>query len=378
MAHTTSRYSGSTVTRLEADLKLISDLDESEGEEFCERLDKEVSAAFRSDYWTISLPSILDNAYAKSPALLAYWAALNLLNAEVLFGSQLVWELFDLGEASKRSIERHHLFPKAHLASKGIVEKRHVNAIANMGFVDWPDNAAIGAKDPREYWPALSARMNPEQRRRQMYWHALPPGWEQLDYADFLEKRRKLIAKVIKDGFEALRDESSPSSNLLLDDLLSRGESQLVEFKSTVRFNAHIGGVDKRLEHVIVKSVCGFLNADGGTLLIGVDDDGRVLGLEEDMRTMSRPGRDTYELHLRQLLDANLSTPTAGLVSIRFEGGEPREVCLVSVSPSAKPVFAKPEQGRGQAPSEFWVRIGNATKQLAGQKMMDYQQRHWD
>ena len=378
MAHTTSRYSGSTATRLEADLKLISDLDESESEEFCERLDKEVSAAFRSDYWTISLPSILDNAYAKSPALLAYWAALNLLNAEVLFGSQRVWELFDLGEASKRSIERHHLFPKAHLANKGIVEKRHVNAIANMGFVDWPDNAAIGAKDPREYWPALSARMNLEQRRRQMYWHALPPGWEQLDYADFLEKRRKLIAKVIKEGFETLRGESSPSSDLLLDDLLSRGESQLVEYKSTARFNAHIGEVDKRLEHVIVKSVCGFLNADGGTLLIGVDDDGRVLGLEEDMRTMSRPGRDSYELHLRQLLDANLSTPTAGLVSISFEGGEPREVCLVSVSPSAKPVFAKPDQGRGQAPSEFWVRIGNATKQLAGQKMMDYQQRHWD
>ncbi len=151
-----------------------------------------------------------------------------------------------------------------------------------------------------------------------------------------------------------------------------------MEFKSTARFNVRIGGVDKRLEHVIVKAVCGFLNADGGTLLIGVDDEGRVLGLEEDMRTISRPGRDSYELYLRQLLDSNLSTPTAGLVSIRFEDGEGREVCLVSVLSSAKPVFAKPQQGSGQAPSEFWVRIGNATKQLQGQRMMDYQQRHWD
>ncbi len=208
MAHTTGRYTTSAATRLEADLNRISDLYQNDGTEFCKRLDKEVRGAFTNDYWTISFPNMLDIASSKSPALSAYWAALNLLDAEVLFGAQRVWELFELKANSPKSVERHHLFPKAYLANRGITDKRHINTIANMVFVDWPDNAAIGAKNPREYWPVLSDRMKPEQRRRQMYWHALPPGWEQLDYAEFLEKRRKLIARVVKDGFQTLWEKS--------------------------------------------------------------------------------------------------------------------------------------------------------------------------
>ena len=378
MAHTTGRYTNSPETQLEADLRRISDIKNSDGEMFCEELDRNIRAVFTNDYWDISLPNMLDTASAKSPALSSYWAALNLLNAESLLSRQSIRDLFDAQDAP-RSLERHHLFPKKYLRTQGIRTKRHVNSIANMSFIDWPENAEIGDDAPRNYWPAMSSRMDPEQLKRQVYWHALPLGWEQLEYSEFLEKRRSLIAKVVKDGFQTLwGGRLGTSVDTELTDLLNAGESQFVEFKSTARFNVHVGGVDKRLEHTIVKSVCGFLNADGGTLLIGVDDEGRVLGLHEDMRTLSRPGRDSYELHLRQLLDTNFSTPTAGIVSVRFEGGEGREVCLVSVSPAAKPVFARPQQGSGEAPSEFWVRIGNATKQLQGQRMMDYQERHWD
>ncbi len=379
MAHTTGRYTNSPETQLEADLRRISDLETSDRNAFCQELNKGVRAAFTDDFWAISLPNMLDKSAAKSPALASYWAALNLLDAESLFGSQRVRELFDSNAASQRTVERHHLFPRAHLAGRGITGKRLVNAIANMVFANWPENAVISADDPREYWPVMSERMNPEHLRRQMYWHALPLGWDQLDYADFLEKRRKLIAKVARDGFETLWGNQEP---VLVQpdivDFLSAGESQSVEYKSTARLNLRTREVDKRMGHTVIKSVCGFLNAEGGTLLIGVDDNGEVLGLYEDMRTLSKPGRDSYELYLRQLLDANLSTPTAGLVRIRFEGDGGREICLVSVSPSAKPVFAKPLQGGGQSASEFWVRSGNATKPLLGQDMMDYQKRRWE
>ena len=75
-----------------------------------------------------------------------------------------------------------------------------------------------------------------------------------------------------------------------LADLLAAGESQTVEFKSTARWNVHAGQADKKMEHVIVKTVCGFLNAEGGTLLIGVDDDGAVVGLDADMQTLGSKG----------------------------------------------------------------------------------------
>jgi hypothetical protein len=64
-------------------------------------------------------------------------------------------------------------------------------------------------------------------------------------------------------------------------------------------------------------------------------------------------------------------------VRIRFDSVQGKDVCLVAVAPSAKPVFAKPAKGTGSEVSEFWVRIGNATKQLHGDDMVTYQAEHW-
>lgn len=160
-------------------------------------------------------------------------------------------------------------------------------------------------------------------------------------------------------------------------ELLQMGESQTLEFKSTARWNLHADRVDKKMEHVITKTVCGLLNAQGGKLLIGVDDDGNIIGLDPDLQTLGHKGnRDGYELFLRQRLDNSLSVPTAGIVGIGFESIEGEDICIVSASPSRKPVFAKPHEGDSSY-SEFWVRIGNATKQLHGDDMLDYQANHW-
>jgi len=378
MAHTTGRYTSSPESQIEADLARISSIEPGDGEAFCADLDRNVRAHFTGDYWEISLPNRLDTSSARSPVLYAYWAALNLLDAELLFSGLRIRELLDPSVSAPRSIERHHLFPKAFLAGKGVVGIRAVNAIANMAFLDWPDNATISADDPLAYWPVMTERMDDSQLKRQVYWHALPVGWEQLDYPTFLERRRQLIAHVVRDGFSRLWDEATavePTSKLA--DLLAVGESQTVEFKSTARWNTRAGQQDKKMEHVVLKTVCGFLNAEGGTLLIGVDDDGQILGLVEDMKTLGSKGtRDGYELFLRQHLDNNLSVQTAGIVKIRFEVDGPADVCVVSVAASGKPAFARPLEG-GQAASEFWVRIGNATKQLHGDDMVGYQSAHW-
>lgn len=246
-----------------------------------------------------------------------------------------------------------------------------------MSFVDWPDNSTISAADPREYWPEMTQEMDPPRVQRQAYWHALPVGWEQLDYLTFLERRRALIARVVRDGFSTLwEDRTEPRPKNRVADLITLGESQTVEFKSTARWNVHTSQADKKMERVIAKTVCGFLNAEGGTLLIGVDDAGQVLGLEADLSTLGSKGNhDGYELFLRQLLDSTLSITTAGLLRISFETVDGRDVCVVSTAASGKPVFAKPDAGN--AATEFWVRIGNATKQLHGDDMIQYRDDHW-
>jgi len=378
MAHTTGRYTSSPESQLESDLGRISDLEGADGTAFIAELDRIVNANFTNDYWEITLPNRLDTSSSRSPALFAYLAALNLLDAEVLFSDVRIRELLDPGVTAPRSMERHHLFPKNYLARQDRTGTRQINAIANMAFLDWAENGAISDSGPAEYWPVMSARLPADRLKRQTELHALPVGWEQLDYATFLERRRHLIARVVRNGFATLRADGAPQPEATIEDIIDAGESQTTEFKSTARWNLHTQQADPKLEHVIVKTVCGFLNAEGGTLLIGVDDAGQVLGLADDFRTLgSKPNTDGYELTLRQILDSNLSAPTAANVRIRFPVARGEQICQVAVAAAGRPVFATPAKGSGAGGSEFWVRTGNATKLLHGEDMVRYQEEHW-
>lgn len=380
MAHTTGRYTSSPESAFEADVNRLRALPSGNADAFCAALESQIETVFTGDYWTISLPNRLASSGGKSPAGMAYWAALNLLEAEVLLSVDKVSARLDPAISPVRDVERHHLFPKKYLEDLGIADSTATNQIANMAFVDWPDNAAIGKQAPADYWPTFAARLSPERLKRHMHWHALPIGWEQLDYDTFLEKRRRKIADVIRAGFATLAlaentgENAAPAKSAA--DLISAGESVHVEFKSTARWNVKASQVDKRMEHVIVKTIAGFMNAEGGTLLVGVADDGSALGVEPDYATLGSKGnRDGYELFLTQLLETNLSGTVGRLVQVGFEAIDGKDVCRIGVAASARPVFAKPIDGKEH--SEFWVRIGNSTRQLVGTDMVDYQQDHW-
>ncbi len=162
-------------------------------------------------------------------------------------------------------------------------------------------------------------------------------------------------------------------------ELLAAGESDRVEFKSTARVNLRTGSKDDRMEQVIAKTACGFLNSDGGTLVIGVDDYGVPLGLDADLATMKSPALDRYELWLRDLLTTGLGQTAAATVGIEFPtvpAGEGRQlpVCRVTCRPSPRPVYLRP--GKGAAP-ELWVRSGNSTRQLGVDEATDYVMHRW-
>lgn len=380
MAQTTGRYSSSPESQLEADLNRVADLAAGDCAAFIAELDRIVNANFTNDYWEITLPNRLDTSAARSPGLFAYLAALHLLDAEALFSDVRIRDLLDPAVPAPRSIERHHLFPKKHLAGGGVTGTRQINAIANMAHLDWSENVEISASAPMDYVPRMTDGLSPERLKRQQHLHALPVGWEQLEYATFLERRRTLIARVVREGFATLWGSGVTVQEPSAGDLVDAGESQTIEFKSTARWNIKAGMVDPKLESVIVKTVCGFLNAEGGSVLIGVGDDGEVLGLGLDLKTLgSKQNLDGYELMLRQLLETNLSVPTSATVRVRFPEVDGSRICHVSVAASGKPVFAKPGRGSGfpSHAAEFWVRTGNQTKQLHGDDMLTYQDEHW-
>ena len=138
----------------------------------------------------------------------AYVAALNILNANILFSKSnlLVSKLFEPGtDGNRKSLEKHHLFPKAYLKLQGYPDSR-INQMANYAFIDWKDNMEILDAAPSVYYPVVCQGRSEEAIRKMEEENALPHGWETMAYEDFLIERRKLMAAKIKEAFDILKN----------------------------------------------------------------------------------------------------------------------------------------------------------------------------
>ena len=130
----------------------------------------------------------------------AYVASLNIMNAKILFSKSnlFVSKLFEPGtDGNRKSLEKHHLFPKAYLKSLNCTDAK-INQMANYALIDWKDNMDILDDAPSVYYPIICAGMSDEQIRVMEEENALPHGWENMSYDDFLIERRKLMAAKIK------------------------------------------------------------------------------------------------------------------------------------------------------------------------------------
>lgn len=155
-------------------------------------------------------------------------------------------------------------------------------------------------------------------------------------------------------------------------ELIADGESKTVEFKRTARYNEHTEGVDKRLEHEVVKSVAGFLNAAGGTLLIGVHDEQHITGIDVDYPLMGKKqDRDGFENWLVGKLIGELGQPAVGsFVEVSFEAFDEGDVCRVDVKPSNQPVYAGED-------AQLFVRMGNSTRSYNTRDAIEYVRTRW-
>ncbi len=379
MASLTGRYTGSPETILEADLRRFDDA--TTAEEFVSLLDQIVGTQFTDDFWSVTLPDQLDSSAAWSPYLFGYYAALNLLDARALFSEMRINDLFDPGVTQTKSpVERHHLFPKAYLSSIGITGTYRTNQIANYAFVEWADNIAISDRKPADYFPEYFERLAPTDRDRAAFWHALPPQWEHMDYFEFVRERRKRIADVVMAGFECLRGDqphtlrSHDGRDLpTVSDLLRHMETNQVEFKKSARIALDNDAPEKVINEGIIKTVAAFLNSQGGTLGIGISDDGDIVGVQHDL-DFKHQDLDGYQNWLSTLLINAIGGGVVGAhVGIRLEPIGSEVVCLIDVSPSPNPVYAKTHRGNHC----FYVRVTNTTRLLEGPDIQSYIDGRW-
>jgi hypothetical protein len=364
MASLTGRYTSSPETRFESDLGMVRDL--IDGAAFLARLREISSTTLTNDYWTITLPSQLATSASRSPSLFAYQAALITLDANALYSPIKIASMVDPAvNGTKTAFEQHHLFPRGYLNDLRVTDLKLVNQIANFASVEWPENIKIGKKSPSEYAPPLDAALSAKERENLYFWHALPHLWWELPYDQFLIARRVRMAAVIQEAWKQLtgdRKEVEPIPIAMLG-LISGGETDGVEFKSTLRINLHTGQPDEKMHLSALKTIAAFLNAKGGTLLIGVADDGEVLGLAAD----GFPNEDKMGLHLINLIKDRIGDVFLPYVHPHFDEQDGQRILVIRCDQGPKAAFVK--DGGLQ---RFYVRGGNATAELSGASITDY------
>ncbi len=162
------------------------------------------------------------------------------------------------------------------------------------------------------------------------------------------------------------------SEDLALMQIIEKGETDTTEFKVAACWNARTGKKDDSMRNNIIEEVAAFLNSyTGGTVLIGVDDAGNVVGLEDDYRTANaqKNSRDGYALFLRDALKDSLIGIWTQFYTISFGVVLGKEVCRIDIQPSNEAVFTKN--------NEFHIRDGNRKRRITGYEARMYQKNRW-
>lgn len=276
----------------------------------------------------------------------------------------------------KYQLENDHIFPFSRLKAAGYGKDNRVKyslaqEITNRAILTQVANRTKSAKEAATYLAEVQARA-PNALRLQSIPED-PALWELENFEDFLAERRKILAERLNTFLEGVAVTGEATAAASIEDLIEEGESDELEFKSSLRWDYQQQMVNKVLEGVIVKAVAAFANSQGGTLLIGVNDDGTAIGLDQDYAALGGADSDKYELHLRNLLSSAFGS---GFVSSKLKVSFPvvgdTEICQLVIAPSNKALITKVTDKNGQVTEKFYVRNGNASRELPLGELQGY------
>ena len=358
-----TRYSGQTDQKLEADIQLVV----RETEPWNALRTNIVEQRGRVEIKESDLVGRgIQNPFYKAMFILAKaHGAVDWKNGTSLGGSVTDHHL---------SLQSHHIFRQSYLYANGwdsdnYLHRQTVNEIANRVHLTAETSWALSDKRPEEYLPlveenfpgALSAQFVPLD----------PTLWKVEHYEEFLKERRKIIARKLNEYMESLIEEPEVTHRRPISELIDLGESYVLEFKSTLQWDVVTGQKRKELRHSSLKTIAAFLNSQGGTLVIGVEDDGKVFGLNRDLE-FAQNSSDGFERLLVSLVSESMGITTAPYYRVRFENVENETVCVIEVERSPEPIFMNFENRK-----VFCIRAGNTTRILDSEETLKYVETNW-
>jgi hypothetical protein len=267
------------------------------------------------------------------------------------------------------SLESDHIFPFSKLKAAGYgVENRMKYALAqeltNRAILTKIANRTKSATTAYDYLTDVSAK-NPDALAKQSI-PADPHLWKAENYEAFLKARRAMLASELNAFLGSITETELPKAPITLAEMIAEGESEELEFKQTLRWDAKEGRVNKGLEDVVIKTVAAFANShEGGTLLIGVTDAGEAVGLDQDFSALGDADRDRFELHLRNLFgEAFGQSFASSKLRVSFPQVDGVEICQIDVRAADHAVVVKTKDKNGVKIERLYVRSGNSSPEM--------------
>lgn len=270
-------------------------------------------------------------------------------------------------------LHSHHIFPQSllykHYDSENHLHRKIVNEVANRAFLTADANQSISNRPPHEYLSEIEERF-PSALTHQFI-PMDPSLWHVDRFEDFLSARREIMARKMNEFMDSLIKEREPVKERPLRELISLGENLSLEFKSTLQWDIVENRVNKALRHSVLKTIAAFLNTEGGVLVIGVEDNGNVCGLERDMADLDQ-STDKFGQLLAQLITNRIGPEYGRLAKIRYEQLDSRTVCIVDVDKAPEPAYLDSEKGK-----QFYIRVGNTSRALDPEQMVNHISMNW-
>jgi hypothetical protein len=369
-------YGGSTESRFALDLPDVVAWIEDEGSEPRTVVDAQLQAAR-----LLTLCSRLSAAYKGLFALQMKRGARDFRTGNSI----------DIHAFVDDAIDIHHIFPKK-WCEENSIPMGIADSVVNKTAIDARTNKQIGYAAPSDYLAKVesTAKITSDDLDVILRSHDIDAvALRQNDFAQFFNRRFERLLKQIEEAMGKPVNRAADQAESPFRDparevelalagvraLIDGAESKVVEFKSSGRKNLHTGDRDAAMEWAVVKTIAGFMNATGGTLLVGVDDAGNVVGLQQDYPFLKKPDRDGWELWLTDVVSTSLGKLAASELSVVIVDVDGGDVARIDVGPAPQPVFATTL--KGEKSEKFLARINNSTQELAGQEALAYQKKRW-
>lgn len=272
-------------------------------------------------------------------------------------------------------LEKHHIFPKDFLKKQNMFEtkeeKRTGNSLLNRSFLTQRANLKASNINPEIYLKEVQNKF-PEALKQQFI-PTKEDYWKAENFHDFLKFRAEIISKEMNEFLNNLINKTDEEIDY--KEIIKEGEHHNLEFKSTFGYSVDEEKPDKSMKFAVTKSIAGFLNADGGTLLVGVrDQKGEIYGLEKDYESSFKKNKDSFLMEFRNNLESSFKDVIIRRhIEYSIVKIDDKEILVVDVEKSREPIFLKKDNQK-----ILYVRKGEKVDPMTDiEEVQEYIEEHW-